>query len=678
MDRKQAAGRLEKLRALIDEQRYLVHVENREDLSEGALDSLKHELTELETEYPDLITPDSPSQRVAGGVLTGFTKVQHVDERGKPFPLQSLADVFSEGELEEWHARLVGTLKQEKFELYCDPKMDGLAVELTYENGIFVRGSTRGDGEVGEDVTENLRTIEAIPLKLRGGSPPTLIVRGEAYMTKRAFRALNEAQEAAGQQPFANPRNAAAGSLRQLDTKVSSSRKLSFYAYGLGMSRAAQRATHSENLEMVRTYGIPTNPAGRLVSSLKEAETYHRDLEKKREKLPYEIDGTVVRVNGTDAFIDAGIVGKGPRGAVAYKFPALEATTVLEDIVVQVGRTGVLTPVAHLAPVAVGGVTVSRATLHNADEIERLGLLIGDTVVLQRAGDVIPKVLRVLSELRTGREYPFVMPETCPVDGSPVVRDGVMYRCSNPVCGAQVREQLQHAVSRGALDLRGVGPKILDRLFDEGLVEDIADLFELSAGDLAGVERMGEKSVEKIIAEIAEKRTVQLDRFLVALGIRHVGEETSRTLAMWIAKKNPAPTVMEVGEVIARAPVEELEKIDDVGGIVAESISSFFRREQTPHLLERLARIGVTVTTDRLPQSGPFSGQTFVVTGTLEGMSREEAEQAIRARGGSASGSVSRSTNYLVAGEKAGSKLAKATELGVTVLDEAAFLKLLG
>lgn len=677
MDRHEAQSRLEKLRALIDEQRYLVHVENREDLSEGALDSLKHELAELEARYPDLVTPDSPSQRVAGGILPGFTKVPHVDETGAGNRMHSLSDVFSEAEVEEWHARLAGILGQESFDLYCDPKMDGLAVELTYEGGVLVRGSTRGNGDVGEDVTGNLRTIEAIPLRLRGDFPQKLIVRGEAFMTKRAFAAMNAAQEKSGLPTFANPRNAAAGSLRTLDTSLVASRGLSFYAYGLGMSRGGQRETHSENLAWLRSLGVPTNPEGKVVRGIGAVEEYQRELEKRRGKLAYEVDGTVVRVDSTDAFMAAGIVGKGPRGAVAYKFPALEATTVLEGIGVQVGRTGVLTPVAHLAPVHVGGVTVSRATLHNADEIERLGLMIGDTVVLQRAGDVIPKVLRVLTDLRTGREEKFKMPESCPVDGSPVVRDGVQHRCSNPNCGAQVREQLEHAVGRGALDLRGVGPKILDRLLDEGLVEDIADIFELTPGDLAGLDRMGEKSVEKLVAEIEEKKRVPLERLLVALGVRHVGEETARTLAAWIVARVAEPSVTGLGRVLESASVEDLEKIQDVGAVVAESISEFFRREQTADLLRRLEGAGVRVTADRLPKSGPLAGKTFVVTGTLSGMTREEAEEAIRARGGSASGSVSRNTDYLVAGERAGSKLARAQELGVAVLDEAGFLKLI-
>ena len=678
MTRSEAAARLEKLRALIDDQRYALHVENREDLSEGALDSLKHELTELEASYPDLVTPDSPSQRVAGGVLPGFTKVRHVDETGAPSGMHSLSDVFSEEELEEWHARLLGAVRKEEAALYCDPKMDGLAVELTYEDGVLARGATRGDGEVGEDVTANLRTIAAVPLRLRGAPPPRLIVRGEAFMTRKAFAALNAAQEKAGLPPFANPRNAAAGSLRQLDPQVAAARGLSFYAYGLGMSRAGQEATHSGNLARLRSLGIPTNPEGRAVDSLAEAEGYHRALEERRARLPYEVDGTVVRVDDTDLFLKAGIVGKGPRGAVAYKFPAMEATTVLHDIAVQVGRTGVLTPVAHLEPVQVGGVTVSRATLHNADEIARLGLLIGDTVVLHRAGDVIPKVVRALPELRTGKERKFVMPMMCPADGSPVVRDGVLHRCSNPACGAQERERLQHAVSRGALDLRGVGPKVLDRLVDAGLVEDIADLYELTAGDLVALERMGAVSAEKVVAEIASKRTVPLDRFLVALGIRHVGEETARTLAQWLAERARGGDVEALGTLLADASPEELEGVEDVGGIVAGSISAFFREERTRKLLARLGSLGVSATLPAPKEKGPLSGKSFVVTGTLEGMSREEAHEAIRERGGTVSGSVSAATSYLVAGEKAGSKLKKAGTLGVPVLDEAAFLRLLG
>lgn len=680
MNRSEAAARLEKLRALIEEQRHAIHVENREDLSEGALDSLKHELTEIEAAYPDLVTPDSPSQRVAGGVLAGFTKVKHVDERGEPFPLQSLADVFSETELEEWYARLAGVLKEEKIELYCDPKMDGLAVELTYEGGRFVRGSTRGDGEVGEDVTANLRTIDAIPMRLRGKFPPVLIARGEAYMTRRAFKELNEGQEQAGLAPFANPRNAAAGALRQLDTTISRSRKLSFYAYGLGMSRDAQEGTHAENLAKLRTYGIPTNPEGRVVKTLLEAEAYHRALETKREKLPYEIDGTVIRANSTDAFVRAGIVGKGPRGAVAYKFPAMEATTVLHEIGIQVGRTGVLTPVAHLEPVQVGGVTVSRATLHNADEIERLGLKIGDTVVLQRAGDVIPKIVRVLPELRTGKEKKFAMPTTCPVDGSPVVRDGVAYRCTNPDCGAQQSERLEHAVARGALDLRGIGPGLIKRMVESGMVNDISDIFELTVGDLLSLERMGDISAAKIVAEIEEKKSnIPLDRLIVALGIRHVGEETSRALAHWIAGRvGGSRTLASIAKAMSVVKPDQLEdEIDDVGAVVAESISAYFAQPGTRELFEKLQNLGMTVVPPLVVTGGPLSGKTLVVTGTLPTLAREEAHERIRAAGGTVGSAVSARTDYLVAGEKAGSKLKKAESLGVTILDEEAFLKLL-
>ncbi len=679
MDRRAAAERIEKLRDLIEEQRHLIHVENREDLSEGALDSLKQELSELEAAFPDLVTPDSPSQRVAGGVLPGFAKVRHIDESGRPNRMLSLADVFSEEELEQWYQRLVESVGTAEIPLFCDPKLDGLAVELVYEGGRFVQGSTRGDGEIGEDVTANLRTIEAIPMRLRGDFPTRLVVRGEAFMTKRAFAALNAAQEQAGLPPYANPRNAAAGSLRQLDPAITATRRLSFYAYGTGMSRAGQEDSHDATLAAFRRWGIPRNPEGRRVESLAEAERFHQALLEKRERLGYEIDGTVVRADVTDQFVSAGVVGKGPRAAVAYKFPAQEATTVLVEIGIQVGRTGVLTPVAHLEPVQVGGVTVSRATLHNADEIERLGLKVGDTVVVQRAGDVIPQVLRALPELRTGKEKRFRMPAACPVDGSPVIRDGVAYRCSNPRCGAQERERLQHAVARGALDIRGVGPKLLDRLVDAGLVSDLADLYELTPGDLLGIERMGEVSAEKIVAEIADRRTVPLDRFLVALGVRHVGEETARALAAWVAGRAKQGNPREVGALLAGASQEELEAIPDVGAVVAASISGYFGLEATVHLLDRLARIGIRLELPAsAPASGKLAGKTLVVTGTLPTLSREEAHELIRKAGGHAASAVSSATDYLVAGEKAGSKLKKAQEIGVVVLDEAAFLRLVG
>jgi len=680
MTRKEAAARLTRLRALIDDQRHARHVLGNEDLTEGALDSLKHELARLEGQYPELVTPDSPSQRVAGGVLPGFSRVAHVDEQGRPSRMHSLSDVFDEKELEKWLERLRGIVGDDADRLYCDPKLDGLAVELVYEDGLLTRGVTRGDGDVGEDVTANLRTVAAVPLGLRGDYPSVLVVRGEAFMTRKAFARLNAAQETAGLPSFANPRNAAAGSLRQLDAAVSASRELSFLAYGLGMSLGAQRPTHAENLAALRAWGIPANLEGRAVPGLAAAIAYHQDLQSRRDRLAYEVDGTVIRLDGTASFAEAGIVGKGPRGAVAFKFPAMEATTVLRGIEVQVGRTGVLTPVAQLDPVQVGGVTVSRATLHNADEIERLGLRIGDTVVLHRAGDVIPKVVRVLPELRTGKEKRFRMPDTCPADGSEVVRDGVRYRCSNPDCGARQAERLQHAVGRKALDLRGIGPSLLARLVEAGLVKDIADLFELREGDLLGLERMGELSARKAVAELWTRKQegVRADRFLVALGMRHVGEETSRALARHVAARLAGSEGFAgLWEALRALSVEELQEVPDVGEVVASSAHAFFQDGRNADVTARLDSAGVRLLVpEAAPPAGSLRGTTLVITGVLPTLSREEAGELVREHGGTVGSAVTRATDYLVAGERAGSKLKKARELGIAVLDEAGLRRL--
>lgn len=677
MNKGDAKQRIEKLRVAINKYRYSYHVLDKSEISDEALDALKKELFDLEAEFPELITPDSPTQRVAGKPLDEFKKVKH------EVRMTSLNDAFSEEDMRDWMERMKNYLGQDvQSDFYCDLKMDGLAVELVYENGLFVQGSTRGDGEVGEDITQNLKTVDAIPLRLEDSPPARLVVRGEVFLFTKEFKRINKEQEKNGEKVYANPRNLVAGSIRQLDPKITASRKLHFYAYaisGEGEKYLKDYPTHDYEYKMLRKFGIAPNPDGRVVGSLEEVFKFHSEIGKKREKLAYEIDGIVVSVNDKKLYSRLGIIGKAPRGAAAYKFSPKEATTIVEEIQVQVGRTGALTPVAVLRPVVVGGVTVSHATLHNADEIERLGLKIGDTVIISRAGDVIPQVMRVLAELRTGKEKSFKMPSKCPVDGSEVVRDGVAYRCSNKNCGARQREFLYHFVSGHGFNIEGLGPKILDRFMDEGLISDAADIFTLKKGDIEVLERFGEKSAENIIAEIEERKKIPLENFIYALGIIHVGEETARLLAqkaLSINKNLVAP--VEILKIFGNFTIDQLQEVSDIGPAVAQSIYEYFHDARHRELVQKLDKAGVVLETNKLKvKSNKLAGLSFVLTGTMDGMSREEAKEKIRALGGETSESVSKKTSYVVAGAEAGSKLDKAQKLGVKVLDEKEFLALL-
>ncbi len=682
MVKSEAKLRVEKLREAINKYRYSYHVLDKSEISDEALDALKKELFDLEEQFPDLITSDSPTQRVAGKPLAEFKKVKH------EIKMISLNDAFSEQDMKDWLQRLEnylgGTIGHE---FYCDLKMDGLAVELVYENGLFVQGSTRGDGDVGENITQNLKTIEAIPLKLesRGKSevPSRPVVRGEVFLTTKEFSRINKEQEKKGEKVYANPRNLVAGSIRQLDPKITASRKLNFYAYaisGEGSEYLKKYPTHAAEYEALRKFGIAPNPAGRVVNSLEAVFDFHKEVAKKREKLAYEIDGIVVTVNDKKIYERAGVIGKAPRAGVAYKFSPKEATTIVEDIQVQVGRTGALTPVAVLRPVEVGGVTVSHATLHNADEIERLGLKIGDTVIISRAGDVIPQVNKVLTELRVGKEKTFKMPARCPVDDSAVVRDGVAYKCSNKNCGARQREFLYHFVSGNGFNMEGLGPKILDRFMDEGLISDAADIFILKKGDIEVLERFGEKSAENIVAEIEMRKKISLDKFIYALGIIHVGEETARLLAQWLVSsvRYQVSRPKEISEFFEHQTLEQLQQVQDIGPAVAKSIYEYFQDKRHQEFIKKMDKAGVILESEKLKvKSKKLEGQTFVLTGTMEGTSREEAKEKIRALGGETSESVSGKTSYVVAGAEPGSKLQKAEKLGVKVLNEAEFLALL-
>ena len=706
MTKDQAKLRIEKLKKEINKYRYAYAVFDRSDISDSALDSLKKELFDLEAAFPELVTPDSPTQRVAGVPQKDFKKVRHGER------MTSFNDAFSEEDMRDWFTRLENYLGRPLGAaamrsagaaplFYCELKIDGLAIELEYENGVFTRGSTRGDGMIGEDVTQNLRTIEAIPLHLappeeveknlkkaglRPGdydiAPKSLIVRGEVFLTKKEFAKINKEQERSGGKAYANPRNVAAGSIRQLDPTITASRHLDSFQYEIMTDLGPK--THEEKHQLLAAMGFKTNPHNEHAKDLAEVFAFREKWGEpaQREKIDYEYDGTVVLVNDNATFAAAGIIGKAPRAGIAYKFSPREATTIVEDIKVQVGRTGALTPVAVMRPVNVGGVTVTHASLHNADEIERLGLKIGDTVIIQRAGYVIPQITKVLTELRTGRERAFKMPVRCPVDGSPVTRDGAITRCSSKMCAAQHREALYHFVSRAAFNVEGLGPKIIDKFLDEGLISDAADIFELQKGDIAALERFGEKSAENIVAEVAEKKRVTLPRFLYALGILHVGEETAVTLAKHFEfpHADSRIAIKDIAKVFAGFSLEDLQEAPDIGPKVAESIYGWFREKRNAELLARLEKAGVIV--DAMPaRSSAVSrlvGKTFVITGSLESMDRETAKEKIRAQGGDASESVSKKTSYLVAGAEPGSKYDKAQKLGVEIIDEEKFLKLLG
>ena len=680
MDKTEAKKRIEKLRKTIERYRYAYHVLNKSLISDAALDSLKKELFDLEQDFPGFVVPDSPTQRIGGKPLKEFQKVRHGT------PMLSFNDAFSKEDMYAWLERLENYLgrkiKQTERTFYCELKIDGLAIELEYEKGIFVRGSTRGDGSVGEDVTQNLKTVEAIPLKLEIGNwkleiPERLIVRGEVFLTKKEFERINKEQKKKGEKVYANPRNIAAGSIRQLDPKITASRKLDSFQYDI-VTDIGQKF-HDDEHKFLKSFGCKINLHNQLAGTLEEVFRFHEYWSNHREKLPYEIDGIVVILNKNKEFEDAGVIGKAPRAAIAFKFAAREATTIIEDIQVQVGRTGSLTPVAVLKPVPVGGITISHATLHNADEIKRLDAQIGDTVIVTRAGDVIPKITRVLKDLRPKGAKEFQMPKRCPVDNSPVLRDGVAYKCSNKNCGARHREQLYHFISRNAFNLDGLGPKIIDRFLDEGLISDAADIFSLKEGDIAVLERFGEKSARNIVEEVNVKRKISLPKFIYSLGILHIGEETSRLLADALLKIDPKiSSPKEVLEAGLELDQEKLFEVVDIGPAVAESILNYFRDSRNRNLLKRLDFAVVQIERQiSRAQNQKLAGLSFVLTGSLESISRDAAKEKIRALSGDVSESVSKKTSYVVAGSEPGSKLDKAKRLGVRVLDEKEFLHIL-
>lgn len=660
MNKEEAKTRIEKLRELINRHRYLYHVLDRQEISDSAQDSLKKELFDLEQEHPDLITKDSPTQRIGGEPLKQFKKFKH------PQKMLSFNDAFSMEDMQEWQKRILKLLpesQQGKINYYCELKIDGLAIELVYKNGFLETGSTRGDGATGEDVTENLKTIEAIPLKIEGGK--NLIVRGEVFITKKEFERINKEQKEKGLAVYANPRNIAAGSIRQLDPKITAGRKLDSFAYDL---LNVKTETHEEKHKILKDLGLKTNKHNKFCKNLDEVVAFREKWAKEREKLDYEIDGVVVLVNDNEIFERLGIVGKAPRGGIAFKFPQAEATTKVLGITVQVGRTGAMTPVAVLEPVQVTGITITRATLHNEDEIKRLGLKIGDTVIVGRAGDVIPDIIKVLPELRTGKEKSFKMPEKCPSCGAKLIKpEGeVLLRCPNKNCFAQKRRGFYHFVSRSAFNIDGLGPKIIDRLLDEGLVEDPADLFDLKEGDVKNLERFAEKSAENLINSIQAKREINLAKFVYALGIRNVGEETAIDLAKHFGSMKK----------IREAKLEDFDKILDIGPVVAKSIFEWFLDKDNLRFLDKLeGKIKITAMA-ALASQAKLAEKNFVLTGTLWSMTRDEAKAKIRDLGGNVSESVSPKTDYVIAGSEPGSKAEKAKKLGVKILSEQDFLKM--
>lgn len=658
------AKRAADLREQLEHHEYLYYVLDQPEITDAEFDALMRELRALEEAHPELRTPDSPTQRVGGQPREGFVKVPHSSA------MLSLDNALNEQELRDFDARVRGLLKSESYEYVAELKLDGLSMAAHYANGRFQQALTRGDGRIGEDVTENARTLRSLPLRTRGKTldAAAFEVRGEVIMPRPSFERLNRDRESAGLARFANPRNAAAGALRALDPSVTAARQLDFFSYFLLRDGRPFMDSHWQSLEALSAAGFKVNPHRKRCRGLEALVEFIREWETKRDTLPYETDGVVAKIDSIEQQEKLGWTAKAPRWAIAFKYPARQSQTVVEGIEVYVGRTGALTPVAHLRPVTIGGVTVSRATLHNEDEIARLGVEIGDTVLVERSGDVIPKIVRVVE--RGGERRPFRMPSKCPVCGGRIVRQEgeAASRCVNTNCPARLRESLLHFASRHVMDIDGMGFALVDQLLSRGLVHSVADLYGLKAEDLVELERMGQKSASKIIHNIHQSRSQPLARVLNGLGMPFVGERTAEILASHFGSLDE----------IANASSETLQEVNEVGPKVAESIRQFFAEERNRQLIERLRAAGLRFTTPKqAPQAGPLSGLIFVLTGTLPTLKREEAKQRIEIAGGKVAGSVSGKTNYVVAGEEAGSKLDKAHELNIPVLDEAGLLSLL-
>jgi DNA ligase (NAD+) len=671
----EAKTRIEQLKSEINHHNYRYHVLDSPEISDAEYDDLMRELQKLEEEYPQFLTPDSPTQRVGAAPLEAFGVVEH------PQPLLSLGNVFSPEELTAWYTRTARLAGATPFDFVGEHKIDGLAVALTYVDGKLVTGATRGDGLRGENITQNLRTVRSIPLSVPGDAPPRFEVRGEVYLSKTGFRKLNKERETDGLSLFANPRNAAAGSVRQLDSRITAKRPLDIFIYMLGWAEGkATPDTHWETMAWLKSLGFKINPNNRQLKNIEEVEEYYRTWEAQREGLQYEADGIVIKINQLSLHEELGDIGREPRWAIAYKFPAVQGTTVLKDIGISVGRTGTLNPYAILEPVSVGGVTIKQAALHNEDDIRRKDIRIGDTVIIQRAGEVIPEVVGPIVSKRTGQEKEFSLLEKlkdkdgypgCPECGGEVVKpEGeVMYYCSNAACPAQAQQRIEHFASRGAMDIRGIGENLSATLYKEGLLKNAADLYFLKREQLADLEKMGEKSADNILKAIENSKVRPLARVIFALGIRHIGAEMADVLA------GKYHSLAE----LAGATRDELMEISAVGPKIADSVTAFFRQDDNLNIIRRLKEAGVKLEEAAAVRSElPLSGQEFVLTGRLESLSRPEAEARIKALGGAAKDNVTRKTDYVVAGADPGSKLTRARELGITVLDEKEFLKLLG
>jgi DNA ligase (NAD+) len=663
--------RIRALRQELNEYDYHYYVLDDPLVPDEYYDRLMRELRELEARHPELVTPDSPTQRVGGQPAEQFEEVRH------EVPMLSLDNAFGEDEMRDFDRRLhelLGIDEDEPLQYCAEPKLDGLAISLLYEAGVLQRAATRGDGRTGENITANARTIRAIPLRLKGQAPQRLEARGEVYMPHAGFRRLNEQQIAKGLKPFANPRNAAAGSLRQLDPKVTAERPLTYTSYQLAQLEGADwPPTQYEQMQYLKTLGLPISPYMERLSGIEACFDYYRRIGAQRDRLPFDIDGVVFKLDRADQQRKAGFVSRAPRWAIAWKFPAQEVMTRLLDVEFQVGRTGALTPVARLEPVQVGGVTVSNATLHNMDEIERKDIRIGDCVIVRRAGDVIPEIVKVVMKYRKPEFRKPQMPKRCPVCGSEVVREEgqAVYRCTGGLgCPAQRKEAIKHFASRKAMDIDGLGDKLVEQLVDRGLIEDVADLYALKLEQLAGLERMGEKSARNLLEALERSKSTTLPRFIYALGIREVGEATAEALAGHFGDLEP----------LMQADETSLQEVEDVGPVVAFNIVHFFAQPRNRRVIDKLLAAGIhwpkieTVDRDALP----LAGRTYVITGTLEHYSREQAKQRLKALGARVSGSVSKKTTAVIAGDKPGSKIEKAEKLGVPVLDEAAFEQLIG
>ena len=664
--------KLHALRETIDQHNHRYYVLDDPIVSDAEYDQLMAELQAIEQAHPDLIVPDSPTQRVGAGPLAAFKSVRHA------VPMLSLGNAFSADDILAFDKRVADTLRDsgllgpgDLVEYMAEFKFDGLAISLRYEQGQLIQAATRGDGRTGEDVTSNIRTLRSVPLKLRGDFPDVLEVRGEVLINRQDFERLNQTQQSRGEKIFVNPRNAAAGSLRQLDPRITAKRPLRFFAYGWGENSAAPLTSHAQMLTWFEHLGLPVNAERKKLKGAKGLLEFYGEIGARRAQLPFDIDGVVYKVNALAAQEVLGYVARAPRFAVAHKFPAQEETTVLLDIEVQVGRTGAITPVARLKPVFVGGVTVTNATLHNEDEIRRKDVRVGDTVIVRRAGDVIPEVVGPVIDLRPEGTSLFVTPQSCPVCGSAIERleDEAISRCTGGLfCAAQRKQSIIHAAGRKALDIEGLGEKLVDQLVDSGRIKSLADLFSLRVEELLLYERMGRKSAENLISAIEKARTPTLGRLLFALGIRHIGETTARDLARHFGS---------IDAVMAAAE-DDLLAVNDVGPVVAQSLTRFFAEPHNREIINALANAGVQAQSDAEPVGQLLSGKTFVLTGTLPTLSRDEATRRIMAAGGKVSGSVSKKTAYVVAGEDAGSKLLKAQDLGVAILDEPGLIALLG